>query len=71
MARNKYNKPCAFCKDDIDYIDYKNIKALTPYITKYAKIVPRYYSGVCLKHQKMLATAIKRAREMALIPYIK
>lgn len=71
MARNKYNKQCAFCEDKVRYIDYKNIKALNPYTTKYAKIVPRYYSGVCLKHQKMLTRAIKRAREMALIPYVK
>lgn len=71
MAKNKYNKTCSFCDDKIEYIDYKNIKTLNAYITKYAKIVPRYYSGVCLKHQKMLARAVKRAREMALLPYVK
>lgn len=71
MPRNKYNKPCSFCEEKVRYIDYKNIKALNPYVTKYAKIVPRYYSGVCLRHQKMLARSIKRAREMALLPYVK
>jgi small subunit ribosomal protein S18 len=71
MARNKYNKPCIFCEEKAAYIDYKNLKAIAPFTTKYSKIVPRYYSGVCLRHQKMLTKAIKRARTMALIPYIK
>ncbi len=71
MAKNKYNKPCTLCVDGANYVDYKNLKALRPYITKYAKIVPKYYSGVCLRHQKMVATAIKRARFMALTPYVR
>lgn len=52
-------------------IDYKNIELLKKYITKFGKIVPRYYSWVCLKNQKKLANAIKRARIMALIPFVK
>jgi len=71
MARNKYNKQCEFCDSKVAYVDYKNIKAITPFTTKYSKIVPKYYSGVCLRHQKMLAKAIKRARFMALIPFVK
>lgn len=72
MAKNKYSKPCGLCKDGIaSYVDYKNIKVLRPYITKYAKVVPKYYSGVCLRHQKMVARAIKRARFMALVPFVK
>lgn len=71
MAKNKYNKICPICEEHSQYVDYKNLKVLTPYITKYAKIVPKYYSGVCLRHQKMLATAIKRARYMALLPFVK
>lgn len=71
MAKNKYNKPCDFCNEGTGYVDYKNLKVLHPYTTKYAKIVPKYYSGVCLRHQKMIARAIKRARFMALIPYVK
>ncbi len=71
MARNKYHKQCEFCEAKATYIDYKNIKALIPFTTKYSKIVPKYYSGVCLKHQKMLARAIKRARFMALITFVK
>ncbi len=52
-------------------IDYKNVELLKKYITKFGKIVPRYYSGVCLKNQKKLSRAIKRARIMALIPFVK
>lgn len=52
-------------------IDYKNIELLSKYITKFWKIVPRYYSGVSLKNQKKLAIAIKRARMMALLPFVK
>ena len=71
MAKNKYNKQCPFCEEGTNYIDYKNLKVIYPFLTKYAKIVPKYYSGVCLRHQKMLSRAIKRARFMALIPYVK
>jgi len=52
-------------------IDYKNVELLKKYITKFGKIVPRYYSGVSLKNQKKLSRAIKRARIMALIPFVK
>lgn len=52
-------------------IDYKNVELLSKYITKFGKIVPRYYSGVSLKNQKKLSTAIKRARMMALLPFVK
>jgi len=52
-------------------IDYKDVELLKKYITKFGKIVPRYYSWVCLKNQKKLAQAIKRARIMALLPFVK
>lgn len=52
-------------------IDYKNVELLKKYITKFGKIVPRYYSWVSLKNQKKLSTAIKKARIMALIPFVK
>ena len=71
MAKNKYNKQCPLCEEGTQYVDYKNLKVLHPFITKYAKIVPKYYSGACLRHQKMLARAIKRARFMALLPFVK
>lgn len=69
MAKNKYNKPCPFKEAGITYIDYKNVKLLRPYISQHGRIVPRYYTGVSLKYQKLLAVAIKRARNMALIPF--
>lgn len=54
----------------IKHIDYKDVEFLKKYITKFNKIVPRYYSGVSLKNQRKLAQAIKRARYMALLPYV-
>jgi small subunit ribosomal protein S18 len=51
-------------------IDYKDVELLKKYITKFGKITPRYYTGVSLKNQKKLATAIKRARMMALLPFV-
>ncbi len=71
MAKNKYNKPCRFCVDKTRYIDYKNLPLLKKFISKYAKIVPRYYTGVCLKHQKSLALAVKNARMVALMPFTR
>ena len=59
------------CPLDGQNIDYKNTELLKKYITKFGKIVPRYYSGVSLKNQKKLAKAIKRARIMALLPFVK
>ena len=71
MAKNKYNKPCQFCIEGAKYIDYKNIPLLLKFVSKFAKIVPRYYTGVCLKHQKTLARAIKNARFMALLQFVR
>ena len=59
------------CPLEGENIDYKNVDLLKKYITKFGKIVPRYYSNVSLKNQKKLAKAIKRSRTMALIPFIK
>lgn len=62
-------KQCPFCKDDVKNIDYKDAQALRRYITDRGKIKSRRVTGVCTQHQHMLASAIKRAREMALLPY--
>ena len=59
------------CPLEGENIDYKNVDLLKKYITKFGKIVPRYYSNVSLKNQKKLAKAIKRSRMMALIPFVK
>ena len=63
-------KSCRFCGDDAPAIDYKDARLLRSYITERGKIVPRRISGTCAKHQRQLATAIKRARTIALLPYL-
>ena len=60
---------CKFCVDKIDYIGYKDVKLLAPFIPERGKIQPRRISGVCATHQRALQTAIKRARQLALVPY--
>jgi len=62
-------KVCAFCEDKSTYIDYKDVAKLRRFLTERGKIQPRRTSGVCAKHQRGLATAVKRARVMALLPY--
>jgi small subunit ribosomal protein S18 len=62
-------KVCIFCVEHIDDIDYKDVARLKRFITEKGKILPRRMSGVCAKHQRPLANAIKRARVMALLPY--
>ena len=63
-------KVCDFCVNKSDYIDYKDINKLKRYITERAKIVPRRITGCCAYHQRELTIAIKRARHMALLPFI-
>lgn len=62
-------KVCAFCQEKAETIDYKDVAKLKKYITEKGKILPRRMTGTCAKHQRMLATAIKRARNAALLPY--
>lgn len=70
-TNRRRRKVCAFCEDKIDYIDYKESSRLRKYISsERGKILPRRVSGTCAKHQRELQKAIKRAREMALLPYI-
>jgi len=61
---------CLFCRDKIEHIDYKDPVQLRPYISDRGKITPRRKSGACAKHQRRLAMAIKRARHLALLPYV-
>lgn len=68
-ARRTRRKFCAFCKDKVDYIDYKDIHTLKRSLSDRGKIRPRRVTGSCAQHQRMLSVAIKRARELALIPY--
>ena len=60
---------CPFCKDNIEYIDYKDTKLLRKYVTDRGKIKPRRVTGLCAQHQKDIANAVKRARMMALMPF--
>jgi small subunit ribosomal protein S18 len=61
---------CKFCVEKIDLISYKDVKLLMPFIPERGRIQPRRISGTCAKHQRYLQTAIKRARQLALIPYV-
>ncbi len=69
MMRKK-KKVCAFCADKVGHIDYKDTNRLRKYVTERAKILPRRITGTCAHHQGELTKAIKRARFMALMPYI-
>ena len=64
-------KFCRFCKSKIDYIDYKDTRLLEKFITERGKIVSSRVSGNCAKHQRRLALAIKRARILALLPFVR
>ena len=63
-------KVCIFCADKVDFIDYKDTAKLRKFISERGKIMPRRISGACAKHQRELNTAIKRARQVALLPYV-
>ena len=63
-------KVCKFCADKIDDINYKDVKLLAAFVPERGKILPRRISGTCAMHQRKLQTAIKRARQIALIPYV-
>jgi len=68
-GRKGKKRICSFCVDKIALIDYKDVPRLKKYITERGKILPRRISGNCAWHQRMLTTAIKRARIMALLPF--
>lgn len=63
-------KACKFCVEKIEYVDWKDVKTLQGFIPERGKILPRRISGVCAPHQRALQTAIKRARQLALVPYV-
>lgn len=68
--RKPRRKVCGFCADKIENIDYKDVPRLKRYLSERAKIVPRRVTGTCAAHQRQLTTAIKRARHLALLPYV-
>jgi small subunit ribosomal protein S18 len=63
-------KSCFFCKDKVDEVDYKNINQLRRYISEKGKIRNRRVTGACRRHQRQVAVAVRRARELALLPYV-
>ncbi len=66
----KRRKVCSFCVDKIAHIDYKDTAKLRRHLSERGKILPRRTTGTCAKHQRQLTTAIKRARQIALLPYV-
>ena len=63
-------KPCLHCKDKIDQVDYRDVATLRRFISEKGKIRSRRISGACRRHQSQIARAVKRARELALLPYV-
>ncbi len=68
---NKTEKVCHFCVNNLKEIDYKDVRTLQKFINTYKKILPRKRTGTCSKHQRKLSIAIKRARIMALLPFVR
>ncbi|MBQ6874243.1 MAG: 30S ribosomal protein S18 [Clostridia bacterium] len=68
--RKPRKKVCAFCADKVEVIDYKDVAKLRKFTSDRAKILPRRVTGTCARHQRELTTAIKRARQVALLPYV-
>lgn len=66
----KKRKNCSLCADKVEVIDYKDAAKLKRYLTEAGKIIPRRITGNCAAHQRMIAKAIKKAREAAIIPYV-
>lgn len=67
--KQQKRKVCSFCVDKVEVIDYKDVNKLRKFITEKGKILPSRQTGVCAKHQRALAKAIKRARVMGLLPF--
>ena len=68
---HRRKKVCVFCAKDAEPIDYKDVAKLRRYISERGKILPRRITGSCAKHQRALTTSIKRARHLALMPYVQ
>lgn len=66
----RQKKKCFFCKGNIGEIDYKDVASLGKFLNRWSKIDPATRTGLCAKHQRSLGTAIKRARQLALLPYV-
>ena len=69
-GRKGRRKVCRFCADKVETIDYKDVARLRNFVSERAKILPRRVTGTCARHQRQLTVAIKRARHLALLPYV-
>jgi len=69
-GRKPRRKVCQFCVEKVQHIDYKDVLKLRKFTSERGKILPRRMTGTCAKHQRQLSTAIKRARTIALMPYV-
>ncbi len=67
----RQSKSCPFCESGIRHVNYKDDKTLARLMTEQGKILPRRMTGMCARHQRQLTTAVKRARYLALVPYVK
>lgn len=67
--RKMRRKVCGFCVDKVEFIDYKSVNRLRRFVSERGKILPRRTTGTCASHQRLLVHAIKRAREIALLPF--
>lgn len=63
-------RTCSFCADDVVIVDYKDVDTLRRYVTEHGRIRPRRQTGACARHQRSLAKAIKRARHLAMLPFV-
>ncbi|MFC1651539.1 30S ribosomal protein S18 [Patescibacteria group bacterium] len=63
-------RKCYFCENKIDHVDYKEAEVLSQFLSAHSKIRPKRQSGLCSKHQRRTSRALKRARQMALLPYV-
>ena len=69
-GERRRRKVCQFCADKVEHIDYKDTAKLRKYVSDRGKILPRRMTGTCAMHQRQLTEAIKRARQVALLPYV-
>jgi small subunit ribosomal protein S18 len=70
MVRKKNTKPCFYCQHNLEEVDYKDVQTLRRFVSSYMKIAPRRRSGLCAKHQRKVASAIKQARIAGLMSFV-
>lgn len=70
VRRPFVKRPCRFCSEKVEHIDYKDLERIGRYVTDRGKMLPSRLTGTCARHQRALARAVKRARFMALLPYV-